>query len=807
MCSILSISAQTQQNYTIKGIITDSTTRQPVGFATVVLKDSTTNVKAIAADVDGKFSLKHNKKGKYTLNVSYIGYSPMVSDVELGSSSVVDLGTVPLSAGIQLEAATVIGQLITSDIDKVAYNTAVDPETPSLTALEMMRKVPMLTVDGEDNIQLKGDGNYKILVNGKTNTMMSKNYKEVLRSMPASSIKSIEVITNPPAKYDAEGIAGIINIITERKTNNAYNGSLSLRGDQWGSVGGSGYIAASLGKFTLSANLSVGNYKRPESTSWSETYNEKSIDSRYVNSNSASKGTNGFNHLSVDASYEIDTFNLISLSLFGYMGNSDYNSENYTEHLNPDRERGQYYNNYTHSKNNFSSISGNIDWQRTFMKPDQTLTLSYRIDMGPGSSSYDSKLEGFGGYPSRNQRSDNGSDSGEHTFQIDYFDPLTKVHNIEVGAKFVLRPNYSNTFNEKFENDTWTEDPERKNDLDYMQYIMSAYGGYNLKLNKFSAKVGIRAEYTINTGTFKQVTNNEVFNRYFNVVPYITTSYKLNQSSSFRLGYTQRLQRPGIWYLNPYIDDEDPMNITTGNPNLDSEIRHSFDLSFNSFSQKGNISASLSANFGNNAIERVTTIDDNGVMFTMPENCGRRQNYSGYFYGGLNLLKGKMRLSLGANLGYSIVESIYNKELNNSGFNFGGNFSFYAQTWKNASVNAYVGYWSQTVGLQSKSTGQLYNSISISQGFLKDKKLRVNLNVSNPFETKKAYRYETFGVGYNSVSESINYARALNLSVQWNFGKSMTQVKKARRGINNDDKTGGGGGSEGGTSGGGGGQS
>lgn len=786
--------AQTPRSYTIKGAIVDSATMKEISFATVALKD-TSMIKAVAAEANGKFSMTHNKAGKYTVIFSFVGYEPVEREVVLDQEKVVDIGSVLMSEGVQIGEVVVMGQLITSDIDKTTYNTAVDPETPSLTALEMMRKVPMLSVDGEDNLKLKDQDNYKILVNGKTNTMMSKNYKEVLRSMPASSIKNIEVITNPPAKYDAEGIGGIINIITVRKTYNSYNGSLSLRGDQFGGVGGGGYIATALGKFDLSANVGVGYYPRPGSSSWSETVNEKSEEARYATQVGESSNLSRSTYASVDASYTIDTFNLISLSFWGHLGGGSSNSFNRAEYMNAQHELQQGYDNNNNSNNGYGFAAGNIDWQRTFMKPDQSVTVSYRMDMNPGNRNYVSDLVGFGDYPDRHQRSTNTSLGAEHTFQADYFDPLTKEHNIEAGVKMIFRPNTSNTINEKMIDGDWIEDLDRKNDLDYMQYIISGYGGYHFKIKKFGVKVGLRAEYTMNTGTFKLRDNYDVFARYFNVVPYLTLSFKPSESQTLRMGYTQRLQRPGIWYLNPYVNDEDPMYVSTGNPNLDSEVQHSLDLGYSTYSQKGNLSASLNANFGNNGIQRVTTIDDKGVMFSTYENCARRQNYSLYVYGGMNFLSGKLRFNINANVGYTDIKSTKQPELHNQGLNYGGSLSFYAALWKQANLNLNGGYYSGSISLQSNSSSYLYNSIGISQAFFKDKNLRINVNVSNPFEKDRTSRSENFGVGYSSISEYRYPMRSISFGAQWNFGKAMVQVKKARRGISNSDSMGSGGGS------------
>lgn len=218
---------------------------------------------------------------------------------------------------MQADAAIVFGQLITTDIDKTTYNTTNDPETPSLTALEMMRKVPMLTVDGDDNLKLNGQANFKILVNGKSSTLMSSNYKEVLKSMPAGSIKNIEVITNPPAKYDAEGIGGIINIITDRKSIDGFNGSVGAGIRRFGSGNANAYIAAANGKFSISANYFVGQYMSPSAKQNTYRENFNSDNMKYLNMGGGGNATNlnyGFN---IEASYEIDTLNLITLSAGG----------------------------------------------------------------------------------------------------------------------------------------------------------------------------------------------------------------------------------------------------------------------------------------------------------------------------------------------------------------------------------------------------------------------------------------------------------------------------------------------------------
>lgn len=804
LLSVVMVSAQKTIQHQVKGVVIDSTTLKPLSYATVLFADSSKTIKATFSESDGKFNFRHNQVGEYKVEIKMVGYATKVVPVEFTEAGgVVDIGEIFIGEGVQLGEVLVVAPLITTDIDRTTYNTASDPETPALTALEMMRKVPMLSVDGEDNIKLKDQDSYRILVNGKTNSMMSKNYKEVLRSMPAASIKKIEVITNPPAKYDAEGLSGIINIITERKTIDGYNGSISVRGDQFGAMSANGYINMALGKFNFDVQYSKSQYRRPESSSWSKTFNDLSETLHETRYNASSKSWGNNDNFGFNASYEIDTFNLISASGWGYIGSTKSDMLGYSEYYNKNGELMQGYTNQSLNNSKYGSISANIDWQKTYMKPDKTFTVSYRLDLNPGGGSYDSEIIGRDDtplhYPDRFQRSDNNENGGEHTLQVDYFDPLTTKHNIEMGLKYVMRPNTSDSYNEKRdEAGDWIVDNSRRNDMDYTQHIASAYGGYVFKLKKFSAKAGLRAEFTINTGNVKMETETvSLFNRELNVVPYVNFSYKLDDSQNLRLGYTQRLSRPGIWYLNPYLNDLDPLNVSQGNPNLVSEVRNNIDLSYGAYTKKFNLSVSLSASLGNNGIEYVTTVRPDGSMYSTYLNCGINESYSAYVYGGVPFFEGKLRVNINAGVSYKNVRtSIPDSKLRNSGFTYSLGGSLNAQLWKNANFNFYASYYSGGVSLQSNSSDYFYCNASISQAFFSNKQLRLNLNIQQPFEEKRVYNYESFGTGYRSISESTQYVRRIGFSIQWNFGKTIDSVKKARRGISNDDKMGGGGGGQ-----------
>lgn len=791
--------------YKVSGFVKDSMTRQPVSYSTIIVRDTAQKLitSTWAAD-KGQFELRV-PSGSYVAVVGFTGYTPDTVRFDVKGQNI-ELGDIFIKEGVDIGTVQVFGQLVTSDIDKTTYNVSADPESQVINALDMMRKAPLLTVDGEDNIQLKGQSDFKILVNGKPSGMMSKNYKDVLKSMPASSIKAIEVITNPPAKYDSEGIGGIINIVTVRKSLNGYNGSINAGADQWGSVSGGGYVAAEFGKFAISANVYANNYHQPGSTNRGWRIDSLQ-DNRHFMTSSGVGQNNGFSGGgSIEASYNIDSLNLITLNVGLYSGSYNGDYESTVEYL---KRNGSLYSKYAqHSinKSSYMSIDGGLDYQLLFKKPDRSFTLSYRFSHNPDVSSYVSNITEIENYKDAySRRSSNEELRQEHTIQVDYYDPLTKAHQIEAGLKYILRPSTTNSNNEvwdEFSNE-WLDDIRAKNDLDYTQHIGSFYGGYALKLKKFSARAGFRGEFTINEGTVKMATQDiPLFGRYFNIVPYLTTNFKINDAHSLRAGYTQRLRRPYIWNLNPYVNDLDPSYVSTGNPNLDAVVSNAFDLSYSLTKQTWNISASASYQMANNGITSLQVLrgpgeEYEGRIFSRPENIVNQQNARLGISGSVRFFGQKLRISANASGSYN-KQDAPKANLHNEGFTYNVGGNIYGQPWKNGSISFYANYGSSSTYLQGKSSGYTYSSISVSQRLLKDK-LNISLSCSNPWETKRKYESSFYGPGFSSGSENLSWSRSFSLRIGWRFGKMESAgVKKARRGITGDD----GGGSKGGSGGG-----
>ncbi|MFO7369368.1 MAG: TonB-dependent receptor [Bacteroidales bacterium] len=780
--------------YQVNGQVVEKNSGNGIPYATVALvsNDSTGEKGMLACDNTGKFTLNVKKPQSYTLTVSAVGFRQFTTSVTIESLKT-ELGAIALEEGIEIKEVTVTAQkpLVKIEVDKIVYSIESDPESKTNNSLEMLSKVPLITVDAEENITLNGQSNFKVLVDGKSSSMMSTNFKDVLKSLPANTIKDIEVITNPSSKYDAEGVAGIINIITSRKKLSGYNGSVSAGMDTRGGMNGSVYLAAKINKFSFSGRFYESRYKQPEREYSSNSEYFNNTDYHFSENLGLSKYNGASRGFSGEASFEIDTLNLISMSFWGYGGSYKNTSSSEMLYRNTTNEITRRYTSAINNGEEYSTLSGNIDYQRTFKKPDQSLTFSYLLDNNPSVSKNATNVNGLVNYASYHQRSENEATGREHTIQADYFDPLTKVHQFEVGMKLILRQNKSTseTFREEVKLET-------DNNLDYNQYILGIYAGYVLKFKKISAKTGFRLERTWNDGVSETGgISTEFTNRLFNLVPYITLSYMPKEGHTIRTSYTQRLSRPGIWYLNPYVNNMDSMHISYGNPSLESEVSHSFELGYTHFQPKLNVSASLSGSFVNNSIERISTVQPNGAMVSTYENIGKDSRFMLNLYANYRPSP-KFTFYVSGNAGYSKLAANTGYAITNEGMNYRAYMGARGPLWKDATLSMNAGIYSSSIMLQGKSSSNYYTSFGLSQ-YLFKRKMMLSLSASDPFWRKKSYSSENGDITFLTNSKSNYYARNLRFNLTFNFGKMNLQVKKASRGIRNDDVKGSGGNQEG----------
>lgn len=612
--------------FQIKGVLLDSLTQEGEPYATIkiVKKEAPANaLKMLVTDMKGKFQEKVPGTGNFVMTISSIGRNTIVKDFTVkAGEKLVDFGTLYITdASNELGQVEVVAQkpLVKADIDKIEYNVQDDPDSKSNSVLEMLRKVPLVTVDGEDNIKVNGSSSFKVYVNGKPNNMMSNNPTEVLKSMPANSIKHIEVITNPGPKYDAEGVGGILNIVTVGSGLEGYTATFSGNVSNMGAGGGL-FGTVKSGKLTVSARYNYNYNDRPRSYSGGNrrTVGDVTEGSSDLDYDGSSKGHGNFQSGSMEASYEIDTLRLVSMSFGLWGGGNNSTSINNTLATAPGTSNELYrYVSDGRSKSSWYSIDGGVDYQRMFHVKDRMFTLSYKINTSPQTSdSYSTYNDMHAAtdwedflkrlYDLNNDGSQNTT---EHTFQADYTTPIGKIHTLEAGAKYILRDNSSE--DDRYERQIGTTgdyvlDEEHSSHYKHQNDILAAYMGYGLRVKKISGRLGVRYEHTKQEVKYLLGRGDDFNKNFDDVVPSASIGYKLTDMSNLRFGYNMRIYRPGIWYLNPYLNDSNPTNISQGNSHLDSEKSHSFNLSYSNFTQKFNINLSARYSFTNNSIEQVT---------------------------------------------------------------------------------------------------------------------------------------------------------------------------------------------------------
>lgn len=780
------------QSVTVKGKLVSAADNAVLPYATIsVAREATPDnaVKKMATQENGTFSTTL-APGKYIISFHFVGMTDLEKRVEvISSQNPLDMGVVTMTETTMLleeVSVTALKPLVKVEIDKITYNVQDDPEASTSNVLDLLRKVPLVTVDGEDEIQLKGSSNFKIYLNGKPSNMISGNPSQVLKSMPASSIKDIEVITDPGARYDAEGIGGIINIITDKRADDGYSGSVGANGDTFGGYGGNAYLATKYGKVGFTGNAGYYHHARPVSKS--SFTREETILSNTLTQNGTSESDGGGLFLSGALSFEPDTLNLFNLSASRFGGK--FNSLSLQE-ASSAGTRTYSYNTRSNSISQFGGMNLSADYQRSFSRKGEMLTASYRFEHDPNDSEYESEYDNVEGtfYYTDGYRlkSENNAGGREHTGQVDYVNPLNGTHSIEAGMKYIFRDNSSRADHTFFDVDdqTWKPDLNRKNDLDHSQNIASGYAGYGFKSGKMGLKLGLRGEQTAQEIHFMSNDSNTIVKTsFFDMVPSVALSYQLGMTQTLRGGYNMRISRPGIWYLNPYINDVDPNNISYGNRHLDAEQQHNFNLNYGSFSQKLNFNATLSYSFAKNAVTSYSFIRD-GVTHSTYDNIGRNQTVGTNLYVSWTPTQ-MIRTYLNGGLNYTDIQSTEDTALRNNGFSgraFGG-LTFTLP--KDFRLGANGGAFMSRVQLQTKQTPFYFYSFSMMKSFM-DKKLDVSLNLQNLFSKYRKNSSTTTGEGFWQESISNQPMRNLRLSVTYRFGDLKSSMKKVQRGITNED--------------------
>ena len=793
----LAIAQTTQQTLTIQGTVIDSATNKPMGFVTVALQNSKTHTgikSGLTAD-DGNFILKAPADNTYEAVFVFVGYKNKIVPVS-NAGTTINIGKISLSAAsgqLKEVSITAARPLMKQEVDRISYDVQADPDSKALSVLDMIRKVPLLSVDGNDNIQLKGSGNYKILINGKESALVAKNPSDVLKSMPATNIEKIEVITTPPAKYDAEGLSGIINIITKRNADQGFNVGLNTR---FNTVFGAGYnLNGTLkqGKFGMSLFAGFGSNGNT-TTAFGNTENIFANHNNILQSGTTNQKGN-FHYGGTELSYEIDTLNLITASV-NLFGNDQHQRSPQTSNTDSLGVPLHAYNLLNSNNSSFTGLDLAVNYQLGFKRSkDRLLTLSYKYSYSPNKQFNDNLYSDRfnylqSDYPDFQQYNDAGNK--DHTIQVDYASPITKQISIEAGAKAILRNNYSNfhvdnrdTLSQQYVTvDTLT------NNFNYHQNIFSVYNSYQVKLEKWTGKAGLRLEHTALSADFISA-GVTTAPSYSNLIPSVSVQRSF-KTSSLNFGYTQRIQRPGIFQLNPFVDNSNPLFINFGNPTLKPELDNTFDLTYSNFS-KGSINIDMSYAFSNNSIQNVSNVKEEivkgkkqQVTYTTFQNLGSNSTLGFNVNTNLTLAK-QFTMGLNGQVNHVWLSGTFNgRNYNNSGFmgNAFGNMRY--KFGKGFALSFNAGYFSGNVNLQGRSSDFIFNQYLFSREFF-GKKMTIVLVANNPYSKFNTFRSTVNAGDFYQSSFNQNYYRSFAVRFNFRFGKLNSDIKKNQHGIQNDD--------------------
>jgi len=786
-CSFTLSTLQAQEKkHQISGVIVDSLTLKPGEYFTIALKKDSMVIKSAVSNEQGKFSFDGISQGKYKIIIGSVGYRSKLLDVNLKDD--LNLGKIlVVSSGNELNEVSVAGSkpIIKQEPDRIIYDIQSDPESKVLSVLDMMRKVPLLSVDADDNVKLKGAGNYRILINGKPSGILTRDPKEFLKSMPAAGVQKIEVITTPPSKYESEGLAGIINIITSKKMENGYSGNVNVRNQFPGGPSGNLNFTIKQGNFgaSLYGGTGVWQVDGIKITDIRNSFGSSTPSSLY--SLGIQKTDNKWAWGGGEFSYEIDSLNLVTMEVNPYGG---YNEQNLGQHFDiKDGAVSSGYDLESKTRYEWGGTDYTLNYQKGFKnKKEHLLTFSYKLFDSSEPQLNDVMFSNRLNYTGLNYKQDNTSKSKEQTAQIDYINPFKKL-TIEAGVKAILRNGESNfqylNFNEAQQ--IYINDPSQSNVYTNDQNIFGVYNTYTLKLKDWTFKGGARLERTDVTGNFES-TNSTVKSDYYNLIPSVSLNRTLKNSQSISLGFTQRIQRPGIWDLNPFVDKSRPNFEYFGNPNLKAALSNNFEMTYSNF-KKGSLNLSLTYNFANNtqqqvyeyfAAENLTRITSYNIGKNKLLGTNANFNYP---------ITGKWNLNASANLNYIWLEGMISGVLTkNNGVTGYANVNTSYKFEKNWKSSISVNYGAPDVMLQGKSNDSYYIALSGSKDIIKDK-LIFSALVANPFQKYRAYRSYNEGVNFTQERIRENPFRRFNLSMNWKFGKLKGSIKKSERSITNDD--------------------
>ena len=678
-------------------------------------------------------------------------------------------------------------KLIKNDIDKLTYDVQHDKTAQTKTTLEILKKIPLVTVDGQENIRVQGSTSFKVYRNGHPDPSLSgQNLKDILKAIPASTIKKIEVITDPGAKYDAEGTTAILNIVMMSNTKlQGISGNVNSDVDTHGSVRLGTYLTTKVGKLTTTVNYNLRKQGRKQT----ENYREEVYNYVKAGEQKREYGTNSTAAIlhfgNISASYEIDSLNLLTASttFLGYK--ADANAQNTNERWDNNSQLiYKFDNNMTTPGYSHLNIGGRLDYQHKTHLDGEILTLSYMLAATRPHTIFRQMYNNMVNFPVNYTSYDQNTRERftEHTFQIDYVRPFGKHHKLESGTKYILRYNNSTSLMD-YQGTT----PDMESKFKHNAQVAAAYLSYIFTAGKWAARAGLRYEFTRMKASYPDGSNVDYHANLNDWVPSASLQYKISDGQTLKFSYNTSINRPGIGYLNPAIIST-PTAVSFGNANLGSSRNQKLQLVYMLVASKLTLQLSPYYSFTNNGIGRIL-YEQNRKDVSTYQNVLKSKVFGISSYTEWTPLTGTS-FTLNASMRYARI-TLPTPSTKNSGCGGGIYFNWEQKLPWDLTLTTSIGgeYGNRIYNPYAIEGHWFYYNFTLTRRFLKDK-LTVSLSAESPFVKERSTTYRIVQGDYTGYERAVMKPQCFKIGLSWKFGKLRASVKKAARSIENDDLVG-----------------
>lgn len=762
--------------------LADSASRQPVVYATVNLYDAQKNVIASGySDERGAIKIENIRRPPALLEISATSYKTLEKSLSwpAGRQSL-DLGTIVLvTAPENLQQVIVSGRrrLVEQKPGMLVYRAGNDPANQGGTAADVLRKAPILSVDAQGNVSMRGSASLRILVNGKFSGQMARSPADALNMIPANIIEAVEIVTNPSAKYDAEGTAGVINIITRKGTNNT-TGAMELSLSNLNQMFNP-RIEFTSGKWNVSVH---GHLHRLRTKNQADYWRTHLSDSSLLYQEW--RGDNAAPHGSADFTVVYDADSLTEWSLGVNMSVGNWPSYNtiLNNTFEANRSLRESYKQYTTYTDRYFNTDINLAYKKKMQRPGNELVVQAQWSPGKSRAPYLAALTDQTGAVYYREDNSNRIRNNEWTLQADYMVPLNAKYTLETGVKGIWRAAGNRYRVQANSGAGWTEVSDRTDYFSNAQQVAAGYGLAKATLGKWYLEGGLRYEQTFMSGTLERAAQH--FSQQFgNLVPTATVTRKLTADQNLSLSYTKRITRPYIVDMNPNVNASDSKNLSSGNPDLRPEITHQVELVHGlNTGRSFFLNSSLFSRKTDNSIIEYSSTDAAGIVMTRKENLAGNTSY-GANVSATTMPVAWMTLNGGLS-GYYVNYESGALGVHNDGWVGSVDFNTAVRFPKRYSAQATFYYYGRKINLQGDASAQAYYSASVKKDWSRPK-LSLTLLTVNPFNAYVPQDVWVRTAGFYSHSRDRYYTREFKLTLNWEFGLQGSNDRGPK--ISNDD--------------------